>query len=106
MEFFQQNLPFSASRDTFFSVSEKTDSQILYASDRVVPYSECALLAELAPETEFVAALRCMLASRDLRAEMSEKGLKVARSRSGQDTADETLEVYSRALNESCSPPI
>ena len=70
---------------------EKTDPQILYASDRVVPYSECALLAELAHETEFVAALRCMLASRDLRAEMSEKGLKFARSRRWQDTADETL---------------
>jgi arylamine N-acetyltransferase len=91
-----------------FSVSanEKTDAQILYASDRVVPYSKCALLAELEPETEFVAALWCMLASRDLRAEMSEKGLKFARSRRRQDTADENLEAYRRALNESCSPPI
>ncbi len=62
-------------------------------------YSECALLANFEPKDEFVAALRSMLSSPELLSEMSKKGLKHARSRSWQDTANETLHVYEQAVN-------
>jgi glycosyltransferase involved in cell wall biosynthesis len=59
-------------------------------------YSECSLMLDLDRPDVLVDAMRRLLWDHTLRDELVERGQKLAKSRSWEDTALETLEVYRR----------
>jgi len=60
-------------------------------------YQGCALLSSLASVDSLLNSMRQLLVSQTLREELAERGRKLALSRSWDDAARETLEVYRRA---------
>jgi glycosyltransferase involved in cell wall biosynthesis len=62
-------------------------------------YRECSLMLDLDRPDVLVNAMRRLLWDHALRDELMEKGHKLAKSRSWEDTALETLEVYRRVAS-------
>jgi len=59
-------------------------------------YRECSLMLDLDRPDVLVNAMRRLLWDHAMRDELMERGHKLAKSRSWEDTALETLEVYRR----------
>lgn len=62
-------------------------------------YGECGVLFDLDTRDGLVNAMRSLLDSSSERAELGERGLKLAGKRNWDDIASETLDVYERAIS-------